>query len=199
MEQAKSKDAPEVKANRIAVVLQMLPDSNKVLLMYMLRFFTEITKHSDKNLMGIENLSIIISPNIIRCPGQSLDSAKDLPLVADIFKHLLSFPECWIIITSHPRGLRSFTSAVVRPPASFVQSTDSSCSAFSDCHSPSIVSCPEPEPSMSPSSVSTPRDSTSTLPPLNGSPTEGLTAAPTEPEPKLQKNTSKNHFSVDLG
>jgi len=79
----------------LAEQLQKIPPVHKVLLHYVLSFFTDVVAHSNKNMMTASNISIVFAANVIRPQVDTVESTLALPRVSKIFELILVNGSTW--------------------------------------------------------------------------------------------------------
>ena len=66
-------------------MLRDLPELNRSTLIYLARFFHEVSLHNEKNLMNSYNLAVIITPNLFRSQTLTNRDLLNHGTLTDIF------------------------------------------------------------------------------------------------------------------
>jgi len=66
-------------------LLRDLPELNRTTLLYLARFFHEVSTHSTENLMNPYNLAVIITPNLFRSPSLTSKDLLNHGTLTDVF------------------------------------------------------------------------------------------------------------------
>jgi hypothetical protein len=77
--------SPQKKLESIVTLLRDLPDINRVTLLYLARFFNEVSTYQDKNKMTAYNLAVIITPNLFRSRELTSKDLLNHGTLTDIF------------------------------------------------------------------------------------------------------------------
>jgi len=67
------------------MLLRDLPELNRSTLLYLARFFNEVSTHSEKNLMSPYNLAVIITPNLFRSTTLTSKDLLNHGTLTDVF------------------------------------------------------------------------------------------------------------------
>jgi len=69
----------------VVTLLRELPELNRSTLIYLARFFHEVSTHSESNLMTTYNLAVIITPNLFRSPSLTHKDLLNHGTLTDVF------------------------------------------------------------------------------------------------------------------
>ena len=76
---------PQQKLEQIVTLLRDLPELNRCTLLYLARFFHEVSTHSEANLMNPYNLAVIITPNLFRSTSLTSKDLLNHGTLTDVF------------------------------------------------------------------------------------------------------------------
>lgn len=72
------------------MLLRELPDLNRSTLLYLGRFFHEVSTHAELNLMNPYNLAVIITPNLFRSPSLTHKDLLNHGTLTDVFTLIMN-------------------------------------------------------------------------------------------------------------
>ena len=67
-----------------------LPEANKNVLFYLLRFLTRVKGNSDSNMMTSKNLGVVFAPTLLRPQVHTPENIQDLTNT-EIISHMISY------------------------------------------------------------------------------------------------------------